>query len=185
MMVSNVIVAGVVIVAILLVLFYLSPYSDIDHVDCITPTNVPNPAGAELSPFCGVEVVPFPESLFIPPFPFRSRDSEFVDFCRRNIPTVEDSCNVTVTKTMIETLSSVDDEYSCVYFVNNYTSTISLDKFAEPLTPQDTQAITLFNLDMIYLKGFAVSITSGPFDYDSSWAPLDYQNCTDLKTRLR
>ncbi len=176
---------GIAIVVILLVLFYLSPFSKFDFNQCYTPQNMSNSREGELMPTCGNLVFPFPASVLLPPFPFRSRDSEFIDFCRRNIPTIENSCNVTVDTTLIETLSNEDDEYACTYIFNNPRSYISLKKFVEPLTPQETDEIGTYNLNMIYLKDFAVSISSGPFDYAPSVPKFDYKNCADLKARLR
>ena len=90
----KVLVLGISVIALLLLLFYLSPFSELNILECHTP-NIPNPAGAQIEPTCGYIIYP---QL---PFPLKTRNSDFVEFCKRNVKTVEKACNASVDDVLL------------------------------------------------------------------------------------
>jgi hypothetical protein len=151
-------IGGIAIIAILLVLFYLSPFSEINIIQCEHQRNVPNPAGAQLQPICGYLVLPDATV----PFPFRARSTDYANFCKRNLPAIEASCNTKVDSALLESIGG--EEYACVYFVHNSTDVMELKRYLQPPTEEE---VADYRLNMIYLKPYPASF-SASFDYKTS-----------------
>lgn len=146
-------IIGTFIFLIFLVLFNLSPFSEINFMKCIYQQNVSNPIGAQMQPFCGY-------LLGDAPFPFKSRSTDYANFCKQNKKVIEEACNLKVNTTLLE--SSNGKEYECIYFVHDFRDIISIERYPEP---PNSEYISTYRLNIIPLKPYVASFYAS-FDYE-------------------
>ncbi len=86
------------VIILVLTLFYLSPFSEVEpRTVCQSVEKVQdNPAGADLAPVC--EQVLYSTSILYqqPIFPFKEKITKDIQFCLDNRRLVEDKCNASI-----------------------------------------------------------------------------------------
>jgi hypothetical protein len=127
-MVDKKVAIGIAVVVVLLILFYLSPYSETEHQQtCVGfPFETASPEGAQVSPVCG-DVIG--GSMYLWPFfPFREKSDARVEFCREKQHIVDEACGFETDTVLFNGFSppTGQDFFTCDYIEGNENQSIAV-----------------------------------------------------------
>lgn len=134
---------GFLLIAITLIMFYLSPFSEVHYpTKCYGFGLSNNSAGAQAQPICGKLITE--KDYAIATFPFK--EDKRISFCKKNIEGIEQSCNMSIYQLIVE--DYFDDYFTCNYFFkneNDSTNILRVNKhIGGKLPPQVHEDITMF-----------------------------------------
>lgn len=155
-------------ILLLLVLFYISPFSEVEPiVKCFYfPFETAGSAGAQVSPLCDYSI--WTKDHFSP---FRLKTNEKIDFCKKNIKNIENSCNFKVDEV---SFYDFDDSFDCTYLVLDNGTTINkvftITKYLPHIEPPKLYGIGITELNF---SNFKIRISSLMFRHENNCKDLD------------
>ncbi len=125
------------ILVLLVFLFYLSPFSEVEYpTKCfVYPYERDTPVGAQLEPMCDAHIQG--ESYNQPIFPFKEKISEKSEFCKKNVENIEKLCGFEVNEVTMQNLKGFQDHFQCHYVTTDqkrksvWTDMVIIRKFSE------------------------------------------------------
>lgn len=108
----NYLAMGGSLLVVLIILFYLSPFSQVDYrTKCFSyPFSTAGNAGAQLESPCGMHV--YGKTQYWPIFPLKPKNNDKADFCRSIVKDVETHCGTRVDEVILVDLG---DYFNCDY----------------------------------------------------------------------